>query len=235
MPIVDLDRRQSVALLNEIASTRNLLAYGVRTVRTSELIESTRDPILTMLSIGLEKLYKLSLGLFALRDKRQWPSKTEMKANGHRLADMHEAVMNELRNRTARKSAYIRGLVQELDDDPVLLPTIHALDVYGRMGRFYNLDQLGNDPQPVNPEAAWNEIEKAALQDPEAARQREVSLNNLGDQEALDAAVAALHNRIAVSVERVWVALAMCGSNHVLGETGRTFGTLLHPDAVGKQ
>lgn len=235
MPIVDLDQRQGFALLSEITSTRNLLAYGVRAIRTSEFIETTRDPILTMLSIGVEKLYKLSLGLFTLKDKHQWPSKAEMKAHGHRLADMHDVVMHELHVRTAEKSEYIQDLVRSLANDPVLLPTIQTLDVYGRRGRFYNLDQLGNDPQPVNPELAWSEIEKAALLDPEVARLRKVSLDALGDQAALDSAVAALHERIALSVEQLWVTLAMCGMNHVLEESGRTFGSEVHPDAVGRQ
>lgn len=71
MPIVDLDRQQGFALISEMTSTRNLLAYGIRVIRTGAFIETTRDPILTMLSIGVEKLYKLTLGLIALEREEE--------------------------------------------------------------------------------------------------------------------------------------------------------------------
>lgn len=75
MAVVDLDRQQGFALLSEITSTRNLLADGIRVIRTGAFIDTTRDPILTMLSIGVEKLYKLTLGLIVLdRDHSGLPS-----------------------------------------------------------------------------------------------------------------------------------------------------------------
>lgn len=103
MAIVDLDRQQGFALLAEMTSTRNLLAYGIRVVRTGAFIDTTRDPILTMLSIGVEKLYKLALGLIALDRDHRWPTKSEMQKQGHKLVPMHAAVMTELQLRTANK------------------------------------------------------------------------------------------------------------------------------------
>lgn len=50
---------------------------------------------------------------------------------------MHTAVMNELRIRTANKSEYVRGRVADVDNDPFIVPVTEALDIYGRMGRFY--------------------------------------------------------------------------------------------------
>ena len=97
MPIVDLDRQQGFALIAEMTSTRNLLAYGIRVIRTGAFIETTRDPILTMLSIGVEKLYKLTLGLIALDCDHKWPNAAAMKAWGHKLVSMHQAIMDELR------------------------------------------------------------------------------------------------------------------------------------------
>lgn len=129
MAIVDLDRQRGFALIAETTSTRNLLAYGIRVIRTGAFIDTTRDPILTMLSIGVEKLYKLTLGLVALDRDHRWPTKLEMQKQGHKLVPMHAAVMNELRVRTADKSQYVRGLVAEVDNDPVVLPIIETLDM----------------------------------------------------------------------------------------------------------
>lgn len=232
---MDLDRQQGFALLAEMTSTRNLLAYGIRVVRTGGFIDTTRDPILTMLSIGVEKLYKLTLGLIALDRDRRWPTKSEMQKQGHKLVPMHATVMSELRARTANKSQYVRGLLAEVENDPVVVPAIEALDMYGRMGRFYYLDELGDAPQSVNPDDLWQNIEQAALADRAVASLYQQAMINAGDNDAWDKFIRALHERIARAVERIWVAIAVCGRNHALGETGGTFGFEVHPDAVGRQ
>lgn len=207
---MDLDRQQGFSLLAEIISTRNLLAYGIRVIRSGTFIDATRDPILTMLSIGVEKLYNLTLGLASLDRDRRWPTKAEMQKLGHKLVPMHQAVMDELRTRTANESQSVRGLLAEVDNDPVVVPLIEALDTYGRMGRFYYLDQLGDAPQPVRPDDAWQDIEKAALADPAVATLHEHAKKRVGDNEAWDELIRALHERIAVAVERVWIVVAVC-------------------------
>jgi len=213
--IVDLDRQQGFALLAEMTSTRNLLAYGIRVVRTGAFIDTTRDPILTMLSIGVEKLYKLTLGLIALDRDHTWPTKSEMQEQGHKLVPMHAAVMNELQLGTATKSQYVRELLAEVDNDPVVAPIIEALDMYGRMGRFYYLDELGVAPQPVSPDDAWQNIEQAALADPAVAMLYQQAMEDIGDNDAWDKFIRALHARIATAVERIWVAIAVCGRNRL--------------------
>lgn len=233
--IVRLDAQQSSAFIAEMTSTRNLLAYGIRVIRTGAFVDTTRDPILTMLSIGVEKLYKLTLGLVALDQNQKWPTKAEMMKLGHGLFPMHQRVMTELRIRTASKSQYVRQVLAEVDNDPVVEPIIEALDLYGRMGRFFYLDQLGADPQSVSPDAAWDKIEQAALADSNVSSLFQRAMGNVNDNAVWSQFTSALHGRIAIAVERVWIAVAVCGRNHALGETGTTFGFEVHPDLVGRQ
>lgn len=235
MAIVDLDQQQRFALLAEMTSTRNLLSYGIRVIRTGAFIDTTRDPILTMLSIGVEKLYKLTLGLIVLDRDHKWPTKSEMLEQGHKLVLMHATVIKELRLRSADSSQFVRGLLGEVENDPVVEPIIEALDIYGRMGRFYYLDELGDAPQLVSPEQAWQKIEQAALADPVVATLYQQAMKDPRDNSAWQEFIRALHERIAAAVERLWIAIAVCGRNRVLGETGGTFGFEVHPDAVGRQ
>ena len=218
-----------------MTATRNLLAYGLRVVRTGAFIDTTRDPILRLLSIGVEKLYKLTLGLMALDRHGSWPSKAEMRSWGHDLVSMHEAVMLELRARTTTKSQYVQGLLVEVDEDPVVAPVLRALGSYGRMGRFYYLDLLGDDPQAFSPEAAWRGIERAALADAGVARLRRRAFDAPGDSEVWELFIRGLHERIASAVGLMWTTVAVCGRNHALGETGVVFGFDVHPQAVGRQ
>jgi hypothetical protein len=235
MAFPNLDQKQTLALIEEMTSTRNLLAYGVRVVRTGAFVSTTRDPILTMLSIGVEKLYKLTLGLIALDVDQRWPSAKVMKANGHKLGDMHQKVIEELRERTRSKSQYVRGLFAEVESDPVVIPVIEALDMYGRRGRFYYLDQLGESPQAVSPDDAWQKIELAALADPDVAAFYSRVNAHIGNKEMWNECKLALNERIAVAVERIWIMIARSGINHALGETGTTFGFEILPSAVGRQ
>lgn len=107
--------------------------------------------------------------------------------------------------------------------------------MYGRMGRFYNLDELGDVPQPVSPDDAWQNIEQAALADSTVAPLYQRAMSDVGDNDAWDMFVHALHERIATAIERLWAAVAVCARNHALGETGGVFGFEVHPDAVGRQ
>lgn len=235
MTFANLNQKQTLALIEEMTSTRNLLAYGVRVVRTGAFVSTTRDPILTMLSIGVEKLYKLTLGLIALDVDKQWPSVKVMKANGHKLGDMHQKVIAELRERTRSKSQYIRGLLAEVESDPVVIPVIEALDMYGRRGRFYYLDQLSESPQPVSPDDVWQKIELAVLTESDVAALYSRVNANIGNNEIFDEFKQALNERIAVAVERIWIMIARSGMNHALGETGTHFGFEIQPSAVGRQ
>lgn len=111
MPIEHLDNQKAFALIGEMTSTRNLLGYGLKVLRGARFIETTRDPIMTMLSIGVEKLLKLTVGVISLDETETWPSKPKMMSYGHGIVSLFDHVMEEIRARTLNSSDYVRGLV----------------------------------------------------------------------------------------------------------------------------
>lgn len=232
----NLSRDQTFALISEMNSTRNLLAYGIRAVRTAAFVETTRDPIFTMLSIGVEKLYKLTLGFVDLDRDGKWPSKAQMKTHGHNLIEMHVAVFDELRDRTADKSEYVRGLLSTVQDDLVIKPLITALGRYGQSGRFYYLDLLGEAPQEwESPEGYWQQIEDAVMLEPEINALFNEAMKSVSNNELWDSLHRSINERIALAIERLWEMIAVSGRNHALGEAGTQFGFEVHPNAVGRQ
>lgn len=236
MPIGGLSQPQTIAFIAETNSAKNLLAYGVRVIRTGAFFETTRDPIFTMLSIGLEKLHKLALGLLDLDRDGTWPSKAVMVGHGHGLSAMHAELIPALRLRAEGNSPYARDLVLEAEADPVMSPVVAALDSYGQSGRYYYLDLLGEAPQKWDdPRAYWHEIELAAMDDPSIASASSTATGAVSDNALWDRFHRLLRERIATAVERLWIAIAVCGRHGVLGEAGKTFGFEVHPDAVGRQ
>lgn len=234
--ITKLNHEQAFALISEMNSTRNLLAYGIRAMRTAAFVETTRDPIFTMLSIGVEKLYKLTLGLVDLEREGKWPSKAQMKSHGHNLIDMHDAVFDELRKRTADRTEYVRVLLSSVEEDFVVKPLIAALGRYGQSGRFYYLDVLGDVPQEwESPEDHWQHIEDAVLLESEIKDLFTEAMNSVSDNKLWDSLQRSINERIALAIERLWEMIAVSGRNHVLGEAGTHFGHEVHPCSVGRQ
>ncbi|WP_307357461.1 hypothetical protein [Microbacterium murale] len=98
------------------------------------------------------------------------------------------------------------------------MPIIESLDIYGGMGRFYYLDELGDAPQLVSPNDSWQSIEQAVLTDPAVATLYQQAMNDVGDNDAWETFIRALHERSRCANETVrW------------GEIGGTFGFEVHP------
>ena len=75
----DLTQDQAFHLIRETDSARQLLRFGIESLEAATLIEGSRDSIMTLLSIGAEKLSKMALGLAHTRDERVWLSKDKLK------------------------------------------------------------------------------------------------------------------------------------------------------------
>ena len=205
-------------------------------VRSAPFVDTTQDPILTMLSIGLEKLYKLTLGLITLDTSGSWPSSDVMRAHGHNITRMHELVFVELGKRTADASPYVRSLLNRTHADPVIKPLITALDMYGRSGRFYHLDLLGEaQHHRESPSSYWQEVESAASSDADIQQLLSAAIKDSMNNDLWDSLQLMTNQRIAESIEGLWEAVAVCGRNHALGEVGDQFGFEVHPNAVGRQ
>ena len=234
--IPNLTQAQGFAFVGEITSTRNLLGYGLRVLKEGRFFDTTKDPIFTMLSIGVEKHLKLVLGVISLDSAQCWPTRSEMKGYGHGIAEMWDRVMGEVKARTASKGDYLRGLVAAVDADPVLRPLLEVLDRYGQSGRFYNLDLLAEDPQrELAPDELFRAVEHTAMAEPEVLRTYTAAMSNVSDQAAWDEFYATLRGRIARSIEQAWEMLSRVGMHGAFGPVGNLLGVDLRAESVGRQ
>lgn len=234
--IPQLDDIQYGAFLAEIHSSQNLLGYGSKVLREARFIETTLDPIMTMLSIGVEKLLKLNMGVARVARGEQWPTKAEMREHGHGILRLYETVLEEADPGVRSSTPYVRGLFEALANDPVLPPLLAVLDRYGSYGRFYNLDRLGDSPQAgESPAQMWDAAENATLASPRVAALQQASQDDIMSNDATDAFYAAVQAQVADSLRGLWFALHRAGMNGVFGNPGRLFGSLIDPDSVGRQ
>jgi hypothetical protein len=231
-----LTQDQSWALIEEMTSARNLLAYGGESLRSAPFIETTLDPILSLLSIGVEKLQKLLLGVVRLDESGSWPTFDQMRAYRHNLVSMHEATMIAIRGRTSSSSEFVRNQVAGVDADPILPLLIATLDRYAREGRFYNLDRLAERTQrDEKPYAYWSRVERSAINEEPLASQFAAAMADTGNQRRWDEFHASLQGRVADSLDRWWDMICWAGKNHALGKTGRALAFEVERKSVGRQ
>lgn len=145
---------QWLALDREATSARNLVRAGIESVVGIRMLAWDLDPALTMLSIGVEKMIKLTIGVVGLREDGQWRLR-----RGHDLVPMHATMMAELRRIAAQEDR--PGILAELDQVDGLLawqPLLGVLHNYAMSGRFVDLDSLAGTTQPYDrPQDMWDE------------------------------------------------------------------------------
>jgi hypothetical protein len=230
-----LDERQSLALISEITSTRNLLHYGTEVVESARFTDTTRDPIMTLLSIGFEKLFKLTVGIAALEREGVWPTRKLMKTEyGHQIVDLHAKVMAELQARASMP--HVQALVADVAADPVIAPLMAALDRYAQEGRFYTSDLLAGHVQKwEDPRESWQTLEDVLMKTPYVAPAYATALADPSDNTAWDVARTALNARLARSILGLWTMIAVCGQRGLLGRNGALLGHDIHPSMTGRR
>lgn len=234
-----LNQTQAFALIFETTSSRNLLGHGLWSLRNARFWETTRDPILTMLSIGVEKLLKMSLGLSHVAVNGEWPPVSYFQFTlRHNIERMHESLFADIRGRLgeATHAAYLEAQLIEVEEDPVLPLLMAALSRYGQSGRFYYLDELALSPQTgQDPSEMWSEAENVALsRDPGLSERFHAAIKHV-DPNVFDVFVQELEAHLAGSLERWWDFVALAGKHGVLGERGKGWGHDVDKSMVGRQ
>lgn len=216
---------------------RSLLAHGVDTLRNAESIDAMFHPVLALLSPGLERLHKMTLGVCAIDDRGGWLTNEALRKYGHGIALLHEDALSQLESRTSTAAEALQQKVASVRADPVLPLLVDLLDLYAREGRYFDVDVLAGRSQAVEPRGLWDKIEIAARSAP-AVKLALADLNAVpldkydARNRAVDTAISAELEAIASSVERLWTAVAAAGETGALGALGRKYGAIIHPDQV---
>ena len=213
-------------LIQESDSAKHLLAYGIRALRTAAFVETTRDPIMTMLSIGVEKMLKLGLGLLHVMNNRVWLPARVLKVDyRHDLIKMEALLRQGIRDNveSATHRSFVDQALAAVDADPVWPLVVSALNRYGQEGRFYYLDALAENPQrEESPQTFWDAAERVALEhEPEL---HDLFQRMIADVSLSDEFNRKLNERMAESLQAFWDLVAMAGVQGVLGDRGGAWG-----------
>ena len=159
--------RRLKALSDEVDAASSLFHHGFRILRGYKFATRDADPLFVCLAGGSEKLLKLTLGLHKMEANGSWPSASIMQAFGHKITVLDSEARLLIRNRRTESTApgYVQQLLDQVARDPYIEQILGALERYAVRGRFYNLDYLGDKPQPEpSPAELWEELHQALLE-----------------------------------------------------------------------
>jgi hypothetical protein len=135
---VAANRRAWISTLYELNSARALLDHADSILSGYRFAEESLDPLLTVASIGCEKVLKMTVGLLHVESAGAWPSKNIMRTDyGHDVVLLDQVCRDLMRGRIqlAVAPGYVEELLEGIEADPLVGPFLHLLARYAANGR----------------------------------------------------------------------------------------------------
>lgn len=102
-----------------------------------------------LLTIGIERILKLTIIVKSLVEKDKFPENEELKKFNHKLKDLFIYVSSSLRPED-----------NFLNQNELFLPILEFLSNYASDSRYYNLDTLSGKTHFIDPLYQWSSIQK---------------------------------------------------------------------------
>lgn len=193
------DTVRFLCLLDELETSKELLKSGFGHLQEIDMGSTFYHLPHQLLASGFERLMKCYIAVVRKGRDRTYPDKKAMKSLGHDLESLLETICTEHFGGTERPR--LQQDLTFIKTDPVLKDCVRILSLFGKMGRYYNLDVVaGADHRPMDPEGEWKALE-SRVEDPIAY---------LGDMERLHRDYYPRVNNVLIAkMERLVRAIAM--------------------------
>ena len=158
------DEVRFLCLLEELETSKELLKSGFGHLQEIDMANTFYHLPHQLLASGFERLMKCYLAVVHKGRDGAYPDKKSMQSLGHDLTGLLEVI------RTKHYGGTERPLLQRdlefIRTDTVLNDCVRILSLFGRMGRYYNLDVVaGTDHEPIDPKGEWEALE-SRVEDP---------------------------------------------------------------------
>ena len=153
-----------LCLLNELETSRELLKSGFGHLQEIDMASTFYHLPHQLLASGFERLMKCYIAVVRKGRDGTYPDRATMKSLGHDLESLLETICAK------HFGGAQRALVQQdlafIKTDPVLNDCVRILSLFGKTGRYYNLDVVaGADHRPMDPKGEWEALE-SRVEDP---------------------------------------------------------------------
>ncbi len=158
------DTVRSLCLLDELETSRELLKSGFGHLQEIDMGSTFYHLPHQLLASGLERLMKCYIAVVRKGRDGAYPDMAAMKSLGHDLENLLAMICKKYYGGTQRP--LLRQDLAFIRTDSVLKECVRILSLFGKMGRYYNLDVVaGASHSPMDPKAEWGKLE-SRVEDP---------------------------------------------------------------------
>ena len=193
------DGARFLCLFDELETSRELLKSGFGHLQEIDMGSTFYHLPHQLLASGFERLMKCYIAVVRKGRDGAYPDKGEMKSLGHDLQSLLETICTKHYGGT--QLPLMRNDLEFITTDAELSDCVRILSLFGRMGRYYNLDVVaGAGHGPIDPQGEWKALESRV----------EDSMRYLGDSESpYRDYYPRVHSRLIGRMERLGRAIAM--------------------------
>ena len=153
-----------LCILEELETSINLLKSGFGHLQEIDMGNTFYHLPHQLMASGFERLMKCYISLVYHGRNGSYPDTTYMKSLGHDLEDLLDTICSYYYGGVTRH--FIQREYDFISNDRVLRECIRILSLFGKKGRYYNLDVVTGALQTaIDPKREWQTLE-SSVEDP---------------------------------------------------------------------
>jgi hypothetical protein len=198
------DHRRQAAISNEIDAVTSLVRHGLRALEEYRFAAHDAERVFALLAGGAEKLLKLSIGFHGRATRGRWESTRRRK---HEIVRLDERTREIIREGVSSGDVvpHVGRLLDAVDQDANIDQILRTLQRYAMSGRYYNLDDLGDTPQPEDsPAQMWEELHQELFVAHPSLSHEDSPEGWEAERRALNEAIAGSLRRWYEMIEQAW-------------------------------
>ena len=158
------DTVRFLCLVDELDTSRELVKSGFGHLQEIDMGNTFYHLPHLLLASGFERLMKCYIAVVRKGRDGAYPDHAAMKSHRHDLESLLATICTKHYGGTQRP--LLRQDLAFVRTDPVLKECLRILSLFGKMGRYYNLDVVsGAGHRPMDPTAEWEALE-SSVEDP---------------------------------------------------------------------
>ena len=162
--VAEHDAVRFLSLHDELETSRELLKSGFGHLQEIDMGNTFYHLPHQLLASGFERLMKCYIAVVRKGRDGTYPDRKSMQSLGHDLESLLETICTEHYGGTQRP--LLQQDLEFIRTDTVLKDSVRILSLFGKMGRYYNLDVVaGASHEPMDPKVEWEALE-SRVEDP---------------------------------------------------------------------
>ena len=158
------DSTRFICILEELETSIDLLKSGFGHLQEIDMGNTFYHLPHQLMASGFERLMKCYISLVYRGRSGSYPDTAFMRSLGHDLEILLDSICKHYYCGTKRP--LIKQEYTFISTDPVLHECIRILSLFGKKGRYYNLDIVAGAVQtPIDPKREWQALE-STVEDP---------------------------------------------------------------------